>query len=65
MRRYGDNASKDEPEEQQPPNKADVQVMYGGCGYGAGSFTRPPRRKKRFDLLVFLGLRKPKAKSVS
>ena len=57
MRRYGDNVSKDETEAQEDGKGQGVQVMYGGCGYGAGTFTRPPKKKKRFDLLRLLGLK--------
>jgi hypothetical protein len=60
MRRYGDNVSKEEPEEEGKQNQG-VQVMYGGCGYGAGTFVKPPKAKKRFNLLRRLGLKRDKA----
>ena len=63
MRRQGDNVSNEDLLEKEPlKQKGDpITVMFGGCAYGAGSFTQSVfREKPGFDLLSFLGLRRKK-----
>jgi hypothetical protein len=66
MQRYGDNVSKDDLLAERPAsgNPDAARVMFGGCGYGAGTFKKPPQspRRSRFDLLARLGFKRPKAK---
>ena len=56
MRRYGDNVT---PEEEETPGAGELrrpQVIYGGCGWGAGSFSqnRRPARKPRRSVMSAL-----------
>jgi hypothetical protein len=66
MRRYGDNVSKDDllAEKLANGNPDSARVMFGGCGFGAGTFKRPPqtRKRPRFDLLALLGFKRVDAK---
>ena len=66
MRRYGDNVSKDDLLAEKPAkgNPDTARVMYGGCGYGAGTFKRPPQASKRprFNLLALLGIKRDKTR---
>jgi hypothetical protein len=65
MRRYGDNVSQEDLlEKPAQGNPAATQVMFGGCGYGAGTFKKPPQTDKRprFDLLALLGFKRSKSK---
>jgi hypothetical protein len=66
MRRYGDNITPDDAPEEQPNNKRDqfATVFFGGCGARFGAFH--PRmdvhkKRTRFNLLSFLGLKRKKA----
>ena len=47
MKRYGDNVTPEdllaERSEGRQPDR--VTVMFGGCGYGAGTFNKPPVKK--------------------
>ena len=65
MRRYGDNVSKEDLlEKPAGGNPGTARVMFGGCGYGAGNFKKPPQapRRPRFDLLAWLGLKRGKVR---
>jgi hypothetical protein len=63
MRRPGDNVSNEDLLEKDPRRQKEnpITVMFGGCGYGAGSFNQSISKKQpRFDLLSFLGFRRKK-----
>jgi hypothetical protein len=70
MKRYGDNLpSKDGPEDNlENEYSRNEKVMYGGCGVRFGTFSKPvqyTRKRKKFDLLSLLGLKRNKAKQAS
>ncbi|HLO13952.1 MAG TPA: hypothetical protein VK206_03920 [Anaerolineales bacterium] len=63
MKRYGDNLPTSclTEAELNTGHGRNVTVMYGGCGVRFGTFSKPveyPKRRKTFDLLSLLGLRR-------
>ena len=65
MKRYGEPIPQQSSSEAPQNNREQaVDVMFGGCGYGAGKFRRhvpPPRPSLFARLLRFLGLAREKA----
>lgn len=61
VRRPGDNVSMKDLLEETPDSHDNnpPRVMFGGCGYGAGSFHQLVVKKRpRLDLLSLLGIRR-------
>ena len=60
MKRYGNNLPDSIDIEAEVDKPQSVKVMYGGCGVRFGTFAKtlpPPKKRKTFDLLAWLGFK--------
>jgi hypothetical protein len=64
MKRYGDNVTPEDllAERSEERQQDRVTVMFGGCGYGAGMFNKPPVKKHlHLDFKSLFGLMRKKS----